>query len=93
MIVVILVIVLWFVMKKPAVSEVPNTATNTDTSAQTATSQGANVINAIPENPDVSAVKNSGDSDSSLTKDTASIDAQLKDLGTDTTNASVKTTK
>ena len=91
-IVVIIIIVLWFVMKNPTTNQVSNTATDTTTTNTATSQQGASALGAMPTDPDVAAVKNSGDSDDSLNKDAASIDAQLKDFNSDTTNASANTT-
>ena len=86
-IVLVIIGVLWFVMKKPvATSDTANTAATSDTVAST-TDQGANALNAIPADPAVAAVKGSGVSDGALSKDAAAVDEQLKALSADTATA------
>ncbi len=81
-IVAVIIIAMWFVMKKPS------SVSNVQTAAQakvteTATSQTAAVVNAAPVDPSVEAVKASGNSDTALEQDVASVDAQLKGFSSD----------
>ncbi len=83
-IVAVIIIALWFVMKKPATPSVSPQA-NADTSVA---SQTATVVNAMPADPAVLQVKGSGVSDASLNQDSVAVDAQLNGLSTDSKNAS-----
>ena len=84
-IVAVIIVALWFVMKKPAA----NTPVQTQTTASnTATSETASVANAMPTDPSVSSVKSSGSSDAALASDSAAIDAQMNGFASDTSAAS-----
>ena len=85
-IVLVIIGVLWFVMKKPVASDAVNTAATKEPVAST-TEQGANALSAIPVDPAVAAVKGSGVSDGALSKDAAAVDEQLKALSSDTATA------
>lgn len=88
-IVAIIVVFIWLLVSKaPSQNNIQNSQA---TASEEATSQTASVVNALPVDPAVSQLKNSGVSDQSLNQDSIAIDAQLNSFSSESKNASDST--